>query len=316
MPLVMEPSWRGRRVSLRRVLEPDPEQGPDGALRFGDVVGDLLELDDTTVRVQTRRGDVVVPRERIALARLAPPSTADELALEEVAAAGWRAAETASIGGWVLRAAAGFSKRANSVLPLRNPGRPLEEALAAAAAWYAERDLPLRLQVPTEARRLLDAELGERGWAASTDVHVLAARLDMLAQDPTSVPAQLDLEPDSGWLARYRGGSAQTVPARELLCRHERVAFAKIRDGASTVAIGRGTVDGQWLGITAVEVDPARWREGLASAIIAALASWGAAQGARRSYLQVPSDNAAALALYGRLGYWHHHDYHYRTAPG
>jgi ribosomal protein S18 acetylase RimI-like enzyme len=313
MPLVLQPSWKGRRVSVRRVLDPVGS----GPARFGDVVGDLLALDAASARIQTRHGEVEVPRDRIALARLAPPSTAEELALEEVAAAGWRAAETASVGGWVLRAAGGFTNRANSVLPLRPPGRPLDEALAAAAAWYAERDLPLRLQVPTEARRLLDADLGQRGWAASPDVHVLAARLDMLADPPAGAVAAVELaaEPDAGWLERYRGGVAHAAAVRELLCRHERVAFARIRDAADTVAIGRGAVDGEWLGITAVEVDPARRREGLASAIMQALQSWGATRGARRGYLQVRSDNAGALALADRLGYWRHHDYRYRTAP-
>jgi ribosomal protein S18 acetylase RimI-like enzyme len=316
MPLVIQPSWKGRRISVRRVLEPDADAASGGGLRFGDVVGDLLALDATSARIQTRHGEVEVPRDRIALARLAPPSTADELALADGAAAGWRAPHIASIAGWLLRAAGGFTNRANSVLPLRAPGRPLDEALAAAAAWYARRDLPLRLQIPTDARRLLDADLAERGWPASPDVHVLAARLDMLADAPAGAPTvELDAEPDAGWLARYRGGSAQSATARALLRRHDRVAFAQVRQDAATIAIGRGAVDGEWLGITAVEVDPARRREGLASAIVAALRSWGAAQGARRSYLQVPSDNTGALALYERLGYWRHHNYRYRTAP-
>jgi predicted GNAT family acetyltransferase len=46
-----------------------------------------------------------------------------------------------------------------------------------------------------------------------------------------------------------------------------------------------------------------------------ALWIWGTAAGAQRSYVQVSSDNAAAVALYERLGYWRHHDYRYRTDP-
>jgi ribosomal protein S18 acetylase RimI-like enzyme len=49
---------------------------------------------------------------------------------------------------------------------------------------------------------------------------------------------------------------------------------------------------------------------------MAALWRWGAEQHqARYSYLQVESTNVAALALYERLGYWHHHDYRYLTEP-
>ncbi len=62
----------------------------------------------------------------------------------------------------------------------------------------------------------------------------------------------------------------------------------------------------------AVEVDPGYRRQGLATAVTTAVWQWGAARGATRSYLQVSTDNTAALGLYERLGYWHHHDYHYR----
>jgi GNAT superfamily N-acetyltransferase len=121
--------------------------------------------------------------------------------------------------------------------------------------------------------------------------------------------------PDDGWLALYRGGKGAEGSARELLTRHDTVAFANIRIDGRTVAVGRGAVDKGWLGVMAVEVDPDHRRAGLASAVMAALWRWGAAAGAVRGYLQVSADNAPAVALYARLGYWRHHEYHYRTEP-
>jgi ribosomal protein S18 acetylase RimI-like enzyme len=47
-----------------------------------------------------------------------------------------------------------------------------------------------------------------------------------------------------------------------------------------------------------------------------ALWQWGAQRDARRGYPQVSADNAPAIALYEKLGYWVHHDYHYRHEPG
>ena len=314
----------GRRVSIRRRVGRDA----GGRAVASDVVGDLLVLDSGRAVVQTRAGLVEIALDDVQLARIAPPSTADELALEAIAAAGWLPEQTGAVGGWVLRASGGFSLRGNSVLPLRSPGRPLADALALAHDWYAERGLPLQLHVPTEARRLLDAELGERGWPIVDEVQVLVARLDGVGPHPAGFPANQDSEidtevraevsaqPDEQWLARYRDGSALSPAARALLTRHERVGFAAVRepDGA-VVAIGRGVVDEGWLGVAAVEVDPAQRRSGLASAVMAALWRWGAARGAVRSYLQVHPDNHAALALYARLGYWHHHDYRYRREP-
>lgn len=322
MPLVIDRSWLGRRVTVRRAVR----HGDSGAVRYSDVVGDLVALSADTAVVEARRGPVEIALAEVAIARIAPPSTADELALEAVAAAGWRAPETGALGGWMLRAAGGFTSRANSVLPLRAPDLPLDEALGAAGEWYARRGLPLRLQVPTEARRLLDAELGERGWTPSEDVAVLAARLDLVADAGPVARVEVADVPDEGWLACWRGGAGlASAHARELLVRHERVGFAAVRSGSVTLAVGRGVVDdggspgrpggGGWLGVSAVEVDPAHRRDGLATAIMAALWQWGRAHGAARSYLQVAAGNAAAQALYAKLGYWPHHSYRYRTSP-
>jgi ribosomal protein S18 acetylase RimI-like enzyme len=47
-----------------------------------------------------------------------------------------------------------------------------------------------------------------------------------------------------------------------------------------------------------------------------ALARWGAQAGARRAYLQVQDDNAAALALYDLMGFEPHHFYTRYTRLG
>jgi ribosomal protein S18 acetylase RimI-like enzyme len=45
------------------------------------------------------------------------------------------------------------------------------------------------------------------------------------------------------------------------------------------------------------------------------LLSDAAARGATDAYLQIAEDNAAALALYGALGFTIHHHYCYLAAP-
>lgn len=299
----------GRRVSVRRVVE----RAADGRLLLGDVVGDLAGLDAQTAVVETREGLVEVPVAHVTVARLVPAATADELTLDAIAAAGWRPAEQVELGGWLLRADPGGTRRANSVLPLRPPGRPLDEALAAATEWYAERGRPLRLQVSVEARRLLDAELRERGWPAEGRTRIYAARLDALRLPVGAESVELAAAPGDGWAGLYRGGS--TAPTRELLTRHDQAVFAAVHDGDEVVGVGRGVVDSGWLGVSAVEVAPTHRRRGVATALLAALRDWGVERGAARSYLQVEVDNEAAIPLYERAGYWAHHEYHYLGAP-
>ncbi len=304
----------GRRVVVRCAVPGDEP----GRLAFADTVGDLLDLDSDTALIDASGDPVWMPLFQVAHARLVEPSTADILALERTCARGWRAAETAELGGWTLRANGGFTGRANSVLPGRQLDRPLDDALAAARVWYAERGLPLRMQVPLPARRLLDGGLDQRGWPVQVDVQVLVARLDVLqarAAPATAVdPVDIDERPDDAWLAVVRDGTLPPT-ARDLLLRHERVAFARVRLDGRTVAVGRGAVDDGWLGITLVEVVPGHRRQGLATALMAALWRWGSAQSATRSYLQVATTNEPALRLYTGLGYWHHHDYRYRLDP-
>ena len=71
-------------------------------------------------------------------------------------------------------------------------------------------------------------------------------------------------------------------------------------------------VDG-WLCVTAVTVDDAHQRQGLATAVMAALGRVGArARAGTRACCRWPSSNGGALALYERLGFTEHHRYHYR----
>jgi GNAT superfamily N-acetyltransferase len=186
----------------------------------------------------------------------------------------------------------------------------VEDAVEHARAWYASRGLPLRLQLPLQARSLLDGELGERGFdAVQPDTHVLAARLDMLPADPPTVD-RLDLAdaPDDEWLALYGGHPA----ARALLTRHDQAGFARVVRDGETVAIARGAVDGDWLGIFALRVREDQQRRGLGTALLHRLWAWGRERGARRTYAQVFGGNEPGLTFFTAAGYWHHHDYRYR----
>lgn len=240
------------------------------------------------------------------------------LALERVAAAGWRAEEVDHLGGWLLRANAGFTMRANSVLPLGDPGQPLDDALAAAAAWYAARGLPLRATVPLPVRGELAAALDARGWERGVTVRVLVARLDDLATaDAPAVAVDLAPRPSEAWLDTHDDATDRDLsPAGvRLLVRADEVAFATVVRDGRVVAIGRGTVVDAWLGLTAMHVDPHHRRGGLATAVVAALARWAGERGADRTYLQVAAPNHAAVGLYTRLGYADHHTYVHMTAP-
>jgi len=247
-----------------------------------------------------------------------PPTIAE---LEAVAAAGWRAPEQAPLGQWLLRAAEGFTGRANSALATGDPGMPLADALTGVCDWYAARGLAPLIAVPYPLGRPgdsdLDRFLDRRGWGTRAGpAIVMTAPTAGLARLRPAGEAELRPEPGPAWLDLYHGYRGLLPPiARRLLLSAPFQAFASIRRGGGTVAIGRVAVADGWGGLSAVAVHPGHRRTGLATAITAALAGAAAGQGAASLYLQVEEDNEAARTLYTRHGFTGHHGYHYRTAP-
>ncbi|OSP39923.1 GNAT family N-acetyltransferase, partial [Streptomyces sp. 13-12-16] len=160
----------GKRVSVRSLIE----HGPSGE-KFTDTVGVLTSWDNGVLRITRKSGEGVRIAESALVAgkvvpsaparRRGPSASYEELA--RVSARAWRPVESERLGEWELRAAEGFTRRANSVLPLGDPGVPLDDALTAVRRWYAARGLPAYVQTATGAegaQELLCAELERRGW--------------------------------------------------------------------------------------------------------------------------------------------------------
>jgi GNAT superfamily N-acetyltransferase len=285
-----------------------------------DVVGVLVDAGAESLVVRRRDGSLVeMPRSAVTAMKSVPAAPRDVLALEEVAALGWPAPETRWLGRWLLRAADGWTGRGNSVLPLGDPGLPLDEALAEVTAWYAARGLPGRFTIPTPARELLDGALTARGWRPYNPTAVLTGDLSVLLRrmPAAGLPVTVEPEPSGDWLSlyHYRGGSSLPPVARTVLAGAREPGFAVLRDGGRPLAIARGSVDEGWVGVTAVEVDVAHRRQGLGTAVMRAILDWAYARGAISAYLQVAEENTGALALYDTLGFARHHGYHYTVAP-
>lgn len=277
--------------------------------------------------------------------RRGPAASYPELA--HVAARAWRPVESERLGEWELRAAAddvpggpgpapgprtGFTRRANSVLPLGDPGLPLDDALDAVRRWYGERGLPAYVQTATGAegtQELLSAELERRGWTREVTAELWTAALAPVADRAEGAGVVLSRTADEAWLARYGRAGAGEVALRVLGSGSPRaggterggepsVWFASVPGtaaGEPPAAIGRCAVDGRWAGFAAVEVAPGRRRQGLATEVMAALARRALDEGASAAWLQVETDNEGARALYAALGFTPHHAYHHYRAP-
>jgi ribosomal protein S18 acetylase RimI-like enzyme len=283
--------------------------------QFTDALGDLVGYDETGLTVATRRGQVHIPHADVHAAKRVPPRTVDIATLERIANEAWPAPDVDRLGEWLLRAADGFTGRANSALPLGDPGLSRDEAIETVCTWYRERGLPPRINVPLPLCADLDAALDAMGWTRSVPTLVqtapIAAVLAATTDRPDLPPVRLAPEPDEAWLAvvaRRKGGLPGA--ARQVLTDARLVKCASV-DGA--MAVARGAVVRDFLHVALVEVaEDARGR-GLAQHVTRALAQWGRGEGAGTAFLQVEETNAAARALYAKLGFTTHHPYVTRT---
>ncbi|MEU5596392.1 GNAT family N-acetyltransferase [Streptomyces sp. NPDC020298] len=340
----------GKRVSVRRLSEAEAP-----GEKFTDTVGVLTSWDNGVLLITQRDGQSVrIPESALVAGKVVPAAPARRRGpaatyaeLAHVASRAWRPVESERLGEWELRAAvqqvprdggpprhsalgerpwgavvgrrAGFTRRANSVLPLGDPGLPLDEALTAVRRWYDERGLPAYIQTATGAegtQELLCAELERRGWVREVTAELWIGALAPVADRAEGTGVLLARTADEAWLARYQRKGVSEV-ALKVLGGGPSVWFATVprEGGGEPLAIGRCVVDGRWAGFAAVEVDPAERRRGLATVVMAALARRALDEGASAAWLQVEADNGAARALYAGMGFAAHHAYHHYRAP-
>jgi N-acetylglutamate synthase len=303
-----------------------------------DVLGDLLAASPDRLTVRTRRGDVEVDVATItaghpvppAPVRPEPPHRAISVgSLELVMAQHWQSAEQDWLGGWLLRASGGFTNRANSALAVGEPGMPMDVAVLEVTDWYADRGLRPVAATPEprldedDAEQLLAAAgaFAAAGWRPipGAGAVVMTGATGELRGAGRGLPAGLAVHrqdaPDSAWIEQYhyRGQAVPEHGIRLLTSAPEQV-FASIQDDAGqVVGVARGSMAERWAGLTAMEVDPRHRRQGLARALVAAIAEWGWERGARSLQLQVGEDNQEARALYRACGLQEHHTYAYLT---
>ncbi|WP_228181578.1 GNAT family N-acetyltransferase [Streptomyces anulatus] len=329
------PADVGKRVSVRRRTD----NGGPGA-EFTDVVGVLTSWNNGVLSITRKSGESVhIVETSVAAGKVVPAAPARRRGpaasfgeLAAVTARAWQPVESEALGDWRLRAAGGFTRRANSALPLGDPGLPVGEALGRVRDWYEERGLPAYVQTATGAegtQELLCAELERHGWRREVSAEVRIAALAPVGDLEADVRAvRLTREPDAAWLARYQRFSTPGPHVLRVLGSGPSVWFATVLGSteaagdaadagpdAPPAAIGRCVVDGRWAGFMAVEVAPEHRRRGLATTVMAALARRALDEGASAAWLQVEEDNEGARALYDGMGFAAHHRYHhYRSA--
>jgi ribosomal protein S18 acetylase RimI-like enzyme len=240
------------------------------------------------------------------------------VALERAAMRAWPALETVEDAGFIVRAARGYTRRANCATALG----PSTGELSARVAW-CERELAAR-RLPAVFRVLstggpadLDLALAAAGYRRDAESLVMTLELPVRAAAPAIAAAAIAPIPIDPWLDLYDrfGGKAgaQRETHRALLeaIQAERL-LAAVRADAQPVGCGLAVRDGSQVGIFDLGVAPALRGRGHGGRLLDGLLRWGAQRGARRAYLQVLATNPA-IRLYERTGFREAYRYWYRV---
>jgi GNAT superfamily N-acetyltransferase len=246
-----------------------------------------------------------------------------------VEVATWLPVEVVEVGGWRAGFSGGFTRRANSVVPLAVPP-DVGAALDQVEAWYAARGAPARFRVGAETQPTdLDVRLEQRGYRVAATTQVLTRLLDewVLAElrngsprvsgpddDGPGVLAVQDLPDDDwlgGWLNVKATGPVDCNEARAVVAGSP-ASYLTARDDAGVTGVIRVAHAGPWAGLSCLMVAPRARRRGLARALTVEGLHLAADRGADRSFLQVEAANHPAIALYERLGFALADTYHYR----
>jgi len=238
----------------------------------------------------------------------------DDLQLDGIVARSWSGVEPEPLGPWLLRAAAGFGRRANAVAVLgATPAAQRSALIEQAEAFYDARRLPTTFEIVDTRTdiELVDA-LVARGYVdigSGTTTSISPLRtLRSIAPPQRDGRVVISDAPSQDWIDLWwstldepddRGRAAASDLLWDL---QGRLGFAAHVADGQLAATGLAVIDGSWLGMYCVGTRPDRRGRGSARRVIGALATWGTANAAKQAYVALP-DDGPLRQLFDGLGF-------------
>ncbi|KAA1190815.1 GNAT family N-acetyltransferase [Paenibacillus sp. B2(2019)] len=243
-------------------------------------------------------------------------------AIEEITLNTWPAEQSVLLNGWVLRTAAGYTKRANSVNPLYGEESSLADLtnqIKLAEQYYKDAGLkPVFKITPYIQPANLDEVLAERGYTVVEPSSVRLLELEGLATPDLRYEIQVQESLTEEWLNAFTKLSALSKDNRSTLtrmlsaCLLQQGYILLFNNGVPT-ACGLGVIQNGYIGLFDIITASDQRRQGMAEQLLLALLHWGKTQGATTAFLQVVQANTGASALYDKLEFKEIYQYWYRV---
>jgi len=242
--------------------------------------------------------------------------------IEEITLNTWPAEQSVLLNGWILRTAAGYTKRANSVNPLYGTiSSPTEitDQIQLAEQYYEHNGLhPVFKITPYVQPANLDVVLAERGYTIADPSSLRILDLNELVPSDSRYSVLVNEYLTDEWLNTFAELASLSNQNRNTLTRmlsasNLQQGYALLfKDGVPT-ACGLGVIQNGYIGLYDVITASDQRRQGMAEQLLLTLLQWGKSKGASNAFLQVVQANAGASALYDKLGFKEIYQYWYRV---
>ncbi len=247
--------------------------------------------------------------------------------VEEASLNAWPALQQLLIDGWLLRFAAGFTKRANSVVTLPGlhvtaPDVLLRRVVNCEQRYRYQGLKPVFRLTDIDAPEALDDLLARRGYqiVEPTDVLTLPLRAQaaQTAEAASLAPGAFKLLDRDAWVNLYATLADMPPASRPLhLALLKQILlpcdFYAWMDQDQPLACLLTVREQPLVGLFDLVTHPDWRRQGLARALLNRALRHAVTQGAELAWLQVVSDNQPAQALYQGLGFEPLYRYWYRV---
>lgn len=207
-----------------------------------------------------------------------------------------------------MRAADGFTGRANSTLTCGDPGMPIPRALAAVEGFAREHGIKPAAHVVVASAH--EQAIADAGWHVDLDHPGGAESMVMTGPLEKFADGVAESRDVPEWW-EFTIGPEVSAAQRHVLGSGGNVCFASITENGTVIAAVRGAVVEDLLHVSRLAVGPSHRRQGLARRLMGELGGWGLEQGATTCVLQVVEHNEPAVRLYEELGCTAHHRYRY-----
>ncbi|MFW9921862.1 MAG: GNAT family N-acetyltransferase [Candidatus Thorarchaeota archaeon] len=237
---------------------------------------------------------------------------------QEISSNAWPAMNFILLNGWTIRVGDGYTRRANSVLPVKYCGTDIHMDILSVENLYQKFNLPSIFQIPDYCEPTnLKQLLLDRGYEEHDESLLMSQEISHLysIEENNSYEYSIDVGSSDEWFINF---GRLTNRTHDKMIKNQNIvnripfqkAFAFARNDNEIVGLGLGVLERNFIGIYDMIVSSDYRRQGIGQSLIFYLIEWGKSHGATIAYLQVQGDNSGAIALYKKIGFIDR--YHYR----